>query len=217
MEWQWRGTAADPVLAALNDIPARKVDPDAERFVQDHHPRVRTYLTASGCPRPLADEIANDSALIMVKKWDRLHADNDAGRTGHGDVGLRAYLFKTGTRLWYRYGPPESRWRDDLMLDTPAGMHVAEDSNHGPLMHDMVIDQLTASSIVHLTLPKLAPPYRKVLWLRHAEDFSTQITAEILHIPENTVKTQLRVAIRLFKDHLKATGALTDTAWEGAL
>lgn len=184
---------------------------------------MRTYLTASGCPGPLAEEIASDSALVMVNRWDRLHAkdshdgDDGASRDGHGEVGLRAYMFRTGTRLWYRNGPPESRWRDGLMLDTPTGAQVAEDNDHGPLMHDMVIDQLTAYGIVHQTLPRLAPPYRKVLWLRHAEDFSTRITAEILRIPENTVKTQLRVATRLFKDHLKAVGALTDTAWEGAL
>jgi hypothetical protein len=226
VERQRRGPAADPVLAALNDTSARRVDPDAERFVSEYHPRVWTYLTLSGCPSPLAEEIASDSALIMVNRWKRLHVDARANNAGHSDradgpdgreLGRRAYMFKTATRLWYRYGPRESRWRDGLVLDTSAGLHAAEISDHRPLMHDLVVDRLTAYGIVHHTLPKLEPPYRKVLWLRHAEDFPTRTTAEILRIPENTAKTQLRVAIRLFKQHLKAAGALTGTAWEEAL
>jgi DNA-directed RNA polymerase specialized sigma24 family protein len=227
MEGHWRGrAAADPIAAALNDTLARKVDPDAERFVREHHPRVRTYLTTSGCPPPLAEEIANDSALVMVNRWARLHLDATADGAGHadradgqgdGELGRRAYMFTTARRLWFRNGPRESRWRDCLVLDTPAGVHAAEESDHGSLMHDLVIDHLIAYDIVHQTLPKLTPPYREVLWLRHAEDLPTLTTAGILRIPENTAKTRLRVAIRLFKEHLKAAGAITGTAWEEAL
>jgi hypothetical protein len=227
MEGQRRGPAADPSVAhALNDNPARKVDPDAEHFVREHRPRVRTYLTTSGCPPPLAEEIANDSALIMVNRWGRLHVDAPADRADHAgdrdgqggrELGRRAYMFTTAKRLWYRQGPRESNWRDSLVLDTPAGLQTIENGDTSPFMHDLVIDRLIAHDIVHQTLPKLTPPYREVLWLRHAEDFPTRNTATILRVPENTVKTRLRVAIGLFKEHLKAAGALTGTAWEAAL
>jgi DNA-directed RNA polymerase specialized sigma24 family protein len=229
MDWQQRELAATPAVVAENG-PARKVDPDAERFVQVNQPRVLRYFTAAGYPVQLSEELANDSALVMVNRWDRLHAggrgdgadrgegtDRAGPGTGDDDVGLRAYMFKTADRLMYRYGPRESRWRDGLVLDAPDGFHLAEHNDPGPLMQDLVIDQMMAHGIVHETLPRLEPPYRKVLWLRHAEDFSTQITAQILRIPQNTVKTQLRVGIRLFKDQLKATGALTGTEWEEAL
>jgi DNA-directed RNA polymerase specialized sigma24 family protein len=230
MERQWRGSATDPALAANNGNPARKVDPDAERFVQVHRPRVLNYLTASGYPVQLSEEIVNDSALVMVNRWDRLHTDGrcngadrgeHAGRAGAGarddDVGLRTYMFKTAIHLMYRHGPRERQWREDLVLDAPDGLHLAEESDHAPLMQDLVIDQLMAYEIVHQALPRLAPPYRQVLWLRHAEDFSTCVTAHILRIPENTVKTQLRVGVRLFKDHVKAVRALTGTDPEEAL
>jgi RNA polymerase sigma-70 factor, ECF subfamily len=52
----------------------------------------------------------------------------------------------------------------------------------------------------------LAPDYRAVIVLRHFVDRSYQEIAEILGIPEKTVKSRLFTARQLLRDRLEAGG-----------
>jgi RNA polymerase sigma factor (sigma-70 family) len=58
---------------------------------------------------------------------------------------------------------------------------------------------LDTSIDVRETLAKLSPPQRAVLVLRHLEDLSEQETAEVLGVPEGTVKSGLHRARQRFQ------------------
>jgi RNA polymerase sigma factor (sigma-70 family) len=65
----------------------------------------------------------------------------------------------------------------------------------------MVSIDLDTAIDVRDTLRKLQPEQRAVLVLRNLEDLSEQETAEVLGVPEGTVKSRLHRAQLCFRDH----------------
>jgi RNA polymerase sigma-70 factor (ECF subfamily) len=70
----------------------------------------------------------------------------------------------------------------------------------------LVISDLTVH--VQDALMSISPEYRAVLVLRHFEDCSYDQIAEIVGVPEKTVKSRLFTARRLLKERLEARGIL---------
>jgi RNA polymerase sigma factor (sigma-70 family) len=62
-----------------------------------------------------------------------------------------------------------------------------------------VLPDLDTAIDVRATLDRLSPPQRAVLVLRHLDDLSEQETAEILGVPEGTVKSGLHRARDSFR------------------
>ena len=63
-----------------------------------------------------------------------------------------------------------------------------------------VVDDLDTAIDVRETLVKLSPSQRAVLVLRHLEDLSEEETANVLGVPEGTVKSSLHRARQNFRE-----------------
>lgn len=188
---------------------ARTVSSEAEQYAAREYPAVRRYLASLGSSWELADEIANDTSKIVLARWDRLRGDEPA-RPGPP----RAYMFTTATRLWKRRGGREAVWGSTLVDPLDPGGEAASGSVVAALdLGEVLIDRQAAHAAVWSTLRLLDVPKRQVLWVRHAEDFTTEQTAGILRIPPGTVKTRLAAAVREFTKIVLASGALQDTEW----
>lgn len=68
-----------------------------------------------------------------------------------------------------------------------------------------VTPDLDTTIDVRATLSRLSPPQRAVLVLRHLEDLSEEDTAEVLGVPEGTVKSGLHRARKSFQEQWGAS------------
>ncbi|MGC4957756.1 RNA polymerase sigma factor [Actinomadura citrea] len=164
--------------------------PTAEEFLADQYPHLRRFLQMNGCPPECADELTNDACKIVYDRWERLRDD-----PRFQQVLPRAYLFRVGARKWHRCRPSEQRWRNFLT-------DVDNDSLNQPITVDTaerVVDRVVTWEVVRKALAQMDVPARQVLWLRHAEDFSTRETAQILQVADGTVKYRLHGAVKQFR------------------
>ncbi|HEY1322946.1 MAG TPA: RNA polymerase sigma factor [Streptosporangiaceae bacterium] len=65
---------------------------------------------------------------------------------------------------------------------------------------ELPADDLDTALDVRQTLERLSPAQRAVLVLRHLEDLSEEETAQLLGVPEGTVKSRLHRAQRSFRE-----------------
>jgi RNA polymerase sigma-70 factor (ECF subfamily) len=85
--------------------------------------------------------------------------------------------------------------RQALRTQDPRTVAVAEPPE------SLVVTDLDTALDVRDTLARLSPSQRAVLVLRHLEDLSEHETAEVLGIPEGTVKSGLHRARDSFREH----------------
>lgn len=84
---------------------------------------------------------------------------------------------------------PESSWDDSAPADGPP-LFVAEEP--GP---DAALARRECAEAVRRALLRLAEPYRAVAVLRHYEGLKFREIAELLDIPEGTVKSRMAEAL----------------------
>ncbi len=70
------------------------------------------------------------------------------------------------------------------------------------------VDSLSDKTLIDKALASLPPSYREILSLRHQQEFSYAEIAEVLGIPEGTVKIRLFRARNLMKEKMLAMGYL---------
>ena len=71
---------------------------------------------------------------------------------------------------------------------------------------DLYAIRNAAGDAIHAALQQLREDYRRAFVLRHVQDLSVQQVAEILGIPENTVKTHVRRARSELREILRQWG-----------
>lgn len=136
-------------------------------------PLVR-FLFVAGCLPDEAEDVAQESFLIVAVRWDRVREMENA----------RAYLYQVAIHLGrraMRQRPPVVAWdagEDLVNFPDPADAYRAAE------------EQADLMALLH----QLPAGQRQVLWLRDAADFSTAETAEILSLRPGTVKSQLHDA-----------------------
>lgn len=98
-------------------------------------------------------------------------------------------------------------------------LDVEEAETMLPLQSPSNLEQQTANlelrAVLEAAVAGLRESYRTVFMLRDVEELSTAETAEILDIPEQTVKTRLHRARALLRRHIRArVGAATTSAFQ---
>ena len=103
------------------------------------------------------------------------------------------YTAITHIRKYYRQGPVDNVDTIDLAITREEVEQSITDKDQ--------------SAFIQLVISKMPPNYKAVLTLYHLENFSYQEIAEIMDVPEGTVKGNLFRARKLLKDllaqHLK--------------
>ncbi|MBY5163705.1 RNA polymerase sigma factor [Salsipaludibacter albus] len=143
-----------------------RTDPALERFVEDRYATVVGMLTLYVGQRHVAEELAQDALVKLVRHWDEVAAmDNPEGW-------LTTVAFNTA-RSWWRRRYAEQRARR---------RHGASDSV------DVAPDTSTAV-VVREAVGDLPPRQRQVVVLRYFVGCSVAETAEVMGCAEGTVKS----------------------------
>jgi RNA polymerase sigma-70 factor (ECF subfamily) len=94
------------------------------------------------------------------------------------------------------------RRQKDVELDEEAA-NAIEDSSDDP---EMAVQKKDTGNVVRRCLNALTPEHREVIDLVYYHEKSVEEAAEIVGIPENTVKTRLFSARKKLAELLKAAG-----------
>jgi RNA polymerase sigma-70 factor (ECF subfamily) len=92
-----------------------------------------------------------------------------------------------------------SHWRGHYR----ASARIDQDFDLGEIPEDQSDDHHDDCELVHLGLSRISLPHREVLTLHFLENFRLDQMAEILGIPEGTVKSRLFHARRALRDALE--------------
>lgn len=151
------------------------------------------------CTRMLGDSHRGQD--MAQEAFSRLFAKR---KDYHADGKFSSFLWRIAMNLCYDELRRLKR-RAEESLDAepdggPAPMAGLEDSGPGP---DARLDSAEQADIVRRSLMRLPEVYRSVLVLRHYEDLKFREIADVLEIPEGTVKSRMAEGLTLLERLLR--------------
>ncbi len=153
-----------------------------------HHVRVyRFVLRLVGNPTTAEDLISE----VFLDVWRQ--ADRFEGRSAVSTWLLAIARFKALSAL---------RKRPDEELDEEAAESI-EDTSDDP---EVSLEKKDKSAVLRQCLEKLSPEHREIIDLVYYHEKSVEEVAEIVGIPENTVKTRMFYARKKLAELLTAAG-----------
>ena len=153
-----------------------------------HHVRVyRFVLRLVGNPSVAEDLISE----VFLDVWRQ--ADRFEGRSAVSTWMLAIARFKALSAL---------RKRPDEELDDKAAEAI-EDVSDNP---EVALQKKDKSAVLRQCLEKLSPEHKEIIDLVYYHEKSVEEVAEIVGIPENTVKTRMFYARKKLSELLQAAG-----------
>jgi RNA polymerase sigma-70 factor (ECF subfamily) len=153
-----------------------------------HHVRVyRFVLRLVGNPTTAEDLISE----VFLDVWRQ--ADRFEGRSAVSTWLLAIARFKALSAL---------RKRPDEELDEETAEAI-EDTSDNP---EVSLEKKDKSAVLRECLVKLSPEHREIIDLVYYHEKSVEEVAEIVGIPENTVKTRMFYARKKLAELLQAAG-----------
>jgi RNA polymerase sigma-70 factor (ECF subfamily) len=160
-----------------------------------HHVRVyRFVLRLVGNPSAAEDLISE----VFLDIWRQ--ADRFEGRSAVSTWMLAIARFKALSAL---------RKRPDEELDDEAAEAI-EDVSDNP---EVALQKKDKSAVLRQCLEKLSPEHKEIIDLVYYHEKSVEEVAEIVGIPENTVKTRMFYARKKLSELLQAAGV--ERGWPG--
>ncbi len=198
------GATADLELA--QDLLAGK--PGAfDRFVETYRSKLMQYSYLMCGHHEDAEEVAQETLLRVFQKFEQLREPEH----------IKAWVFRIARnaclmkRRKSAYAPTQELSLDELMpgVRQDGNDRKLEIADWSALPDDQAISA-QLRRILRRTIEELPEIYRAVIVLRDIEELSTQETAEVLGVSEDTVKTRLhraRLAVRQRLDeYLRSAG-----------
>jgi len=181
-------------------------EPEAfDRFVEHFRAKIFQYSWLMCGHREDAEEVAQETLLKIFESFDQLR-DPERVRPWVFRIAKNACLMKRRKSVF----APEHELSLDQFLparnqfDGNVKLDIADWSR---LQDDQLL-QSEMKQVLQRAIGDLPEIYRAVILLRDLEELSTQETAQILDVTEDTVKTRLhraRLALRQTLDeHLRA-------------
>jgi RNA polymerase sigma-70 factor (ECF subfamily) len=153
-----------------------------------HHVRVyRFVLRLVGNPS-VAEDLISEVFLDIWRQADRFE-----GRSAVSTWMLAIARFKALSAL---------RKRPDEELDEEAAEAI-EDVSDNP---EVALQKKDKSAVLRQCLEKLSPEHKEIIDLVYYHEKSVEEVAEIVGIPENTVKTRMFYARKKLSELLQAAG-----------
>ena len=153
-----------------------------------HHVRVyRFVLRLVGNPTTAEDLISD----VFLDVWRQ--AEKFEGRSAVSTWMLAIARFKALSAL---------RKRPDEELDEETAETI-EDASDNP---EVSLEKKDKSAVLRQCLEKLSPEHKEIIDLVYDHEKSVEEVAEIVGIPENTVKTRLFYARKKLAELLQAAG-----------
>jgi RNA polymerase sigma-70 factor (ECF subfamily) len=153
-----------------------------------HHVRVyRFVLRLVGNPT-VAEDLISD---VFLDVWRQ--ADKFEGRSAVSTWMLAIARFKALSAL---------RKKPDEELDEET-VETIEDTSDNP---EVSLEKKDKSAVLRQCLEKLSPEHKEIIDLVYYHEKSVEEVAEIVGIPENTVKTRMFYARKKLAELLQAAG-----------
>jgi RNA polymerase sigma-70 factor, ECF subfamily len=158
-----------------------------------HHVRVYRFVLRLVRDQTLAEDLISEVFLDVWRQADRFEA-----RSAVSTWLLAIARYKALSAL---------RKRTDEELDDDVASAI-EDSGDSP---ETAVAKKDKSAILRKCLTALTPEHREIIDLVYYHEKSVEEVAEIVGIPENTVKTRMFYARKKLSELLKAAGV--DRGW----
>jgi RNA polymerase sigma-70 factor (ECF subfamily) len=167
-----------------------------DHFVETYRPKIFQYTYMMCGHREDAEEVAQETLLKVFEKLDQLREPER----------MKAWVFRIARNACFMkrrkstYAPAQELSLDELMpaFRQDGEQRKMEIADWSALPDDQAINS-QLGRMLRRSIEELPDIYRSVILLRDMEELSTQETAEVLDITEDTVKTRLhraRLAVR---------------------
>lgn len=178
-----------------------------ERFVETYRQKIFQYTLLMCGQREDAEEVAQETLLKVFEKIDQLR------EPAH----LKAWVFRIARNACFMrrrksvFAPTEELSLDELMprFSEDGDGKRLEIADWSAIPEELAINS-QLGRILRKAIEELPEIYRAVILLRDVEELSTEETAEVLDVTEDTVKTRLhraRLAVRQSLDrYLRGEG-----------
>jgi len=186
-------SAEDATDVDLISRIARKDRLALRSFFARYHMRLYRYLVRLTQNDALAEELVNEVFLNVWRKAGGFQ----------GKSAVSSWLFS----IAHNRAISELRKRTEESLDEAAAMAVEDDADT-PETVSMKADKANA---IRRCLDLLSTDHREVIDLAYYQDKSVKEVAEIVGVPENTVKTRMFHARQKLSVHLREAGI--DRGW----
>lgn len=178
-----------------------------DRFVEHFRAKIFQYTWLMCGQREDAEEVAQDTLLKVFESFDQLRQPERV-RPWVFRIAKNACLMKRRKSI---FAPDRELSLDEFMpskshTDGEAKLEIADWSS---LPDDQVL-QAEMKEVLEGAIADLPENYRSVILLRDMEELSTQETAQVLDLSEDTVKTRLhraRLALRAKLDDYLGTAS----------
>ena len=179
-----------------------------DRFVMTYRPKIFQYSFLMCGHREDAEEVAQETLLKVFEKLGQLREPES----------MKAWVLRIARNACYMkrrkstFAPSVELSLDELMptFRQDGAERKLEIADWSALPDETAINS-QLKDLLRRTIQELPEIYRAVILLRDMEELSTQETAAVLDVSEDTVKTRLhraRLAVRRELDkHLRAVGA----------
>jgi len=201
------GARSDAQLA--QDLLAGK--PGAfDEFVETYWPKIFQYSYLMCGHREDAEEVAQETLFKVFEKLGQLREPEH----------FRAWVFRIARNACYMkrrksvFAPTQEISLDELMpsVHQDGDQRKLEIADWSSVPEDLAM-QAQLRERLREAIESLPEIYRSVILLRDVEGLSTQETAEVLDISEDTVKTRLhraRLAVRKHLDEYLRTAGVRE-------
>jgi RNA polymerase sigma-70 factor (ECF subfamily) len=144
-------------------------------------PRIKTFMLRSGVGDSIADELAQETMLIVWRK---------ASMFDPASTGAAAWIFTIARNLRIDQYRREQRGGPATDFDVELEFQI----DQGP-QPDAQVDAAQSEDRIRQALSRLSPDQQRVVELSFFDEKAHGEIAEILEIPLGTVKSRLRLAI----------------------
>lgn len=158
------------------------------QFYQRHNRPLFAFLVKLVRERTMAEEVLNET---MLEIW------RQAGRF-EGKSSVTTWLFS----IAHHKAVSRLRKKREVALDDDVAANIVDDS---PAPDSLAADR-NMSRMLQSLMERLSDDHREILHLAYFQELSVQEIAEILDLPENTVKTRMYYARQRLKSMLESAG-----------
>lgn len=176
--WQPLRAAPTRTMADLLHRVATLRDAEAFRkLFQSYAPRVKSYMMRQGADAAVAEELTQETLLMVWRKAALYSGDKGSPTT---------WIFTIARNLRIDRLRREVAWQ-------PMPENAEEEASDDPAP-DEELDQRERSDRVKAVLASLPPDQAEVVMLSYVEGLSHSEIAERLNLPLGTVKSRMRLA-----------------------
>ena len=169
----------------LVNLISKQQDHEAFEIIYDrYHQRVFTYFIRSTKDQEIAEDLLQE---LFSTLWEKAYSF-DSNYT------FRPWFYAMGSNLMRKH------YRSPKMVDIEGNI-VEEIEHENP---EILLAKTEKNQEIKALNAQLPEHLREVFWLRIIEEFSVKEVAEIVSIPEGTVKSRLSKAVKIMRELYKS-------------